>query len=369
MPLEQPSTTSALERPIRVLVVDDQSFMRIALRKIIEADGDIRVIGEARNGEEAVELARELKPDAVTMDVEMPGVDGLDACARILREVVPAPFIIMVSAYTQAGADATVRALKLGAVDFVSKHSLFAKTDLAHIDLELRPKLRAWSARHSAAPSVPRSSVAAAPHVRAPADLIAIVASTGGPQALTQLLKTLGPTTTPIVIALHIPEFFTAGLAQMLSQDSGRAVTEGTHGAPLLDGTIKLIPGGRDGVIARRRDGEYELRLVNVASNVHPSGDALLESVAMVAAAPVGVILTGMGNDAARGAMALRRRNALVLVQDPSCCVVDGMPRAAIAAASGVLVLDLQSLAAVLANCSRREAAQGDANASSTPSR
>jgi two-component system chemotaxis response regulator CheB len=98
MPLEQPSKVSGPERPIRVLVVDDQSFMRIALRKIIEAEGDMSVVGEARNGEEAVKLARELKPDAITMDVEMPGMDGLDACARILREAAPVPFIIMVSA-------------------------------------------------------------------------------------------------------------------------------------------------------------------------------------------------------------------------------------------------------------------------------
>jgi two-component system chemotaxis response regulator CheB len=158
----------------------------------------------------------------------------------------------------------------------------------------------------------------------------------------------LGSVTAPIVIALHIPEFFTAGLAQMLTQDSGRAVTEGTHGAPLAPGMISLIPGGRDGVIARQRAGGYELRLVSVKANVHPSGDALLESAAMVAAAPVGVILTGMGDDAARGAAALRRRNALVLVQDPACCVVDGMPRAAIAAASDAVVLDLESIAAAL---------------------
>jgi two-component system chemotaxis response regulator CheB len=353
MPLDQAGCATAAASPIRVLVVDDQSFMRIALRQIIESDGDIRVIGEARNGQEALELARELKPDAVTMDVEMPGMDGLEACARIVREVVPPPSIIMVSAYTQAGADATVRALRMGAVDFVSKNSLFAKTDLAHIDVELRPKLRAWAARHPAKPPTPQGAMPACPDRRSPADLILMVASTGGPQALTKLLKMVGPTKAPIVIALHIPEFFTPGLAQMLTQDSGRTVTEGAHGAPLTPGTVNLIPGGRDGIIARRRAGGYELRLVNVDASVHPSGDALLESAAMVAAAPVGVILTGMGNDAARGARALRRRNALVLVQDPSCCVVDGMPRAAIAAASDARVLDLESLAIVLASCSQ----------------
>ncbi len=133
--------------PIRVLVVDDQSFMRIALRKILEADGDIRVVGEAQNGIEAIAMARELRPDAITLDIEMPEMDGLEACATIAREVAPRPAIIMVSAHTQKGAEAAVKALELGAVDFVSKSSNFAKTDLSHIDSELPPKLRAWVKR------------------------------------------------------------------------------------------------------------------------------------------------------------------------------------------------------------------------------
>src|ERR1700722_16419415 len=117
--------------PIRVLVVDDQRFMRIALRQIIEHDGDMRVVGEARTGVEAVAMARELKPDAVTMDIEMPEMDGLEACASIMREVTPKPAIIMVSAHTQAGAQGAIDALQRGAVDFVSKASVVAKTDLA----------------------------------------------------------------------------------------------------------------------------------------------------------------------------------------------------------------------------------------------
>jgi two-component system, chemotaxis family, protein-glutamate methylesterase/glutaminase len=345
--------------PIRVLVVDDQRFMRIALRQIIESEGDIRVVGEARTGVEAVAMARELKPDAVTMDIEMPEMDGLDACASIMREVTPKPAIIMVSAHTQTGAAAAVRALHLGAVDFVSKTSIVAKTDLARIDAELRPKLRAWSTRHRmpGGPASPAAATGERSH-EGGADVIAIAASTGGPQALTVLLRALGPIETPIVIALHMPEFFTASFAQMLGQDTGTSVQEGSHGLVLGPGTVVLIPGGRDGVIMRHRAGGYELRLVKVAARVHPSGDALLESAAMMAKFPVGIVLTGMGEDGARGAAALLRRKAPVLVQEPSSCVVDGMPRAAIAAADGVRVLALEQMAATLVVwCARKPAA------------
>jgi two-component system chemotaxis response regulator CheB len=346
--------------PLRVLVVDDQSFMRIALRKIIESDGDMRVVGEARNGVEALALAHELKPDAVTLDIEMPEMDGLEACARIAREVTPRPAIIMVSAHTQAGAAAAVRALHLGAVDFVSKTSLRAKTDLAHIDTELRPKLRAWS-RGRLVPGP--QAAAATPEHRDPGratDLVVIAASTGGPQTLTVLLKALGRIAPPIVIALHIPEFFTASLAQMLSQDTGCGVQEGSHGQPLERGTVTLIPGGRDGVIARRRGGGCELRLVNIESSVHPSADALFESATMMALAPVGVVLTGMGADGARGAAALRRRGAPVLIQEPATCVVDGMPTAAIAAAPGAAVRNVTAIAEALAYWSRQPAASAE---------
>ncbi len=331
--------------PIRVLVVDDQSFMRIALRKILEADGDIRVVGEAQNGIEAIAMARELRPDAITLDIEMPEMDGLEACATIAREVAPRPAIIMVSAHTQKGAEAAVKALELGAVDFVSKSSNFAKTDLSHIDSELPPKLRAWVKRRPLAagpvPSV-RITHGVSPHR---VDLVVIAASTGGPQALTTLLSALGSISPPIVIAQHMPEYFTASLAEMLSRDTGVKVCEGSNRLLLAAHTVTLVPGGRDGVIAPHRPDGYELRLIKVDSNVHPSADALFESAALVCSAPVGVVLTGMGEDGAKGAAALRRKGVPVLVQEPATCVVDGMPQAAFAAASGCEILSIEGIA------------------------
>lgn len=336
--------------PIRVLVVDDQSFMRIALRQIVEADGDIRVIGEARNGLEAVAMARQLKPDAITLDVEMPEMDGLEACKQIMREVSPHPAIIMVSAHTQIGAEAAVQALRFGAVDFISKSSVFAKTDLAHIDSELRPKLRAWVKRPTAQPRPPAAKPADSARRWNP-DLVVVAASTGGPQALTKLLAALGPIRPPIAIAQHSPEFFTASLAQMLSQDIGREVREGAHRFALPPSSITLVPGAQDGIIAPRGSG-YELRLIKVESNVHPSADALFESAALVALRPVGIVLTGMGEDGAKGVASLRRKGVPVFVQDPETCVVGGMPQAAFAAAPGCDVLSIEQIAGRLASWS-----------------
>ena len=334
--------------PIRVLVAEDQSFMRIALRRMIEAEGDMQVVGEARNGIEAVALANQLKPELITMDVEMPEMGGLEACSRILAEVTPKPAIIMVSAFTQEGAQATIRAMRLGAVDFLSKSSLHVATDLAQIDAELRPKLRAWA----------RQGGRTAPAAAAPAieferrrgwipDLLLIAASTGGPQALTALLKSLGPVAVPIVIALHMPEFFTASFAQILGQDTGSEVHEGRNRERLEPRTVTLLPGGKDGVIGPAAGG-YELRLVKIDSSVHPNADALFESAAMVVARPAAIVLTGMGEDGARGAALLRRKQAPILVQEPTTCIVGGMPEAVIAAVPEAIVRPLDGIAELL---------------------
>jgi two-component system, chemotaxis family, protein-glutamate methylesterase/glutaminase len=345
----RPETNSdsqaAAATPIRVLVVDDQSFMRIALRQMLEAEGDMCVVGEARNGTEAVAMARELKPDAITLDIEMPEMDGLEACAQIMKDVAPRPAIIMVSAHTQVGAEAAVQALRLGAVDFVSKSSLFAKTDLAHIDSELRPKLRAWARRRTVKQPAKSSAKPSTKSRDWQADIIVIAASTGGPQALTKLLSELGTIQTPIVVAQHMPEFFTASLAQMLAQDTGRDVREGEHRGALAPGTVTVIPGARDGIIGLHQKGGYELRLVKVDAHVHPSADALFESAALLGTRPVGVILTGMGEDGAKGAAALRRKDVPVLVQTPESCIVAGMTQAACAAAPGCEVLTISEIA------------------------
>jgi two-component system chemotaxis response regulator CheB len=343
---------------LRVLVVDDLGFMRIALRQIIETDGDMRVVGEARDGEEAVALARELRPDIVTMDLEMPNMDGVEATRRIVGEVSPRPIVIMVSSYTQTGAAATVRALGAGAADFISKETAFAKTDLGHIDSELRNRIRLLADRRSdiaARFSLHSSRKSGGGTGRKPSraicrptgavDLVAIAVSTGGPATLGALLRGIGAITAPVVIAQHMPQFFTACLAESLARDTGLVVREGQDREPVLAGEVIILPGARDAVIAPRALGGFELRLTLSGGTVHPSADLLFESAAMVARHPVAVILTGMGNDGTRGAGRFAQRKLPVLVQRPDSCIVGGMPSAAIDAGFASQSLSIEEIA------------------------
>jgi two-component system chemotaxis response regulator CheB len=382
----------------RVLIVDDSAFMRIALRHIVDSEQGMSVVGEARSGTEAIALAAKLKPDIITMYIEMAGIDGLAAAREILAAPAPHPFIIMVSSHTRQGAATTIEALHIGAVDFVSKSSEIARQDLGHVDSELRTKLHFWArqprralavatvspaaaspanaqpanaqpanARPAATPPVaappavtvpfvtvlagrtPAERSAAAPAVRM--DLVVVGASTGGPAMLGKFLSAAGRLSVPMVIAQHMPARYTASLAELLRNETGLDVSEGTHHMALRPGNVVFIPGGADGVIAPGPSG-YELRLTTSAANVHPSVDLLFSSAAVIARKPVAVILTGMGQDGTGGARRLRGRGLSVLVQSPETCVVDGMPGAAIAAGVATEVLTAGSIGQRLATLS-----------------
>lgn len=342
---------------IRILVVDDSAFMRIAIRKMLGASADIEVVGEAKDGNVAVQMAQELRPDVITMDVEMPEMDGI-AATRAIMASAPCP-IIMVSSLTVAGAVTTMRALEAGAVDFIPKQSSFVQLDIVKIDEELTQKVRFWAQRRAGPASVAAAPAVARPERRnAPAgkvDLVVVGVSTGGPAAMPKLLNAMGRLACPTVIAQHMPPVFTKGFADHMRAETGLNVVEGTNGMPLEPGMVVVVPGGTDCIVREPFPGRlmlYERTQADAA--IHPNADVLFRSATSVSGTVVAVIMTGMGQDGTSGARALAARNAPILVQDPSTCVVDGMPGAAIAAGLASEILPLEMIGMRLARwCNR----------------
>jgi two-component system chemotaxis response regulator CheB len=316
--------------PIRVLLADDSAFMRLALRRIVEGEADLRVVGEAADGGGAVEAAARLRPDVVVMDLAMPAMDGIEATRRIMALPSP-PAVVMVSALTREGSEPALRALAQGAVDYLWKNSDLGGADLARLDRELRPLLRRWAAQRrdtDAPPPVP-PSIAAPPG--GPPEVLLVGASTGGPEALLAFLVGCGAVPLPCVVAQHMPVGLAPELAGWLSRKLDRAVMAATDGQTVVANSITVLPGGSDGALVRRGTA-LALRLATTGALAHPSVDVLFRSAAAVARGAVGVVLTGMGRDGAAGAAAMAARGMPVLAQSPDSCVVAGMPRAVIAA-------------------------------------
>ena len=334
--------------PIRVAIVDDSAFMRIALRQMLGRAEDIEIVAEGRNGKEAVEIARDVRPDLMTLDVLMPEMDGLTALGLVM-ESAPCS-VLMISTETQQGAETTMRALDLGAADFIAKTTDLAKLDMAWIEKNLIEKVRYWStqnrnrSRIRKAPD--RTTLRQADPVLAVPDFLVIASSTGGPKAVTELVGAMRVPACPVLVAQHMPEGFTEDFARHLALRSGRDVVEGRDGDLLEPGRFTILPGGRNSQVSRSEDGA--LRLVNgltQAGIVHPSADLLFESVAEESTLAVAVVLTGMGDDGTLGAMRFARAGWPVLVQEPASCVVAGMPGAVIAAGHASAVLSVADIA------------------------
>ncbi|HLI96897.1 MAG TPA: chemotaxis response regulator protein-glutamate methylesterase [Candidatus Baltobacteraceae bacterium] len=344
---------------INVLVVDDSAFMRRAISRMLEGEPDIIVCGTARNGEEAVIKAGHLHPDVITMDVEMPGMSGLDAVREIMsRAQIP---IIMVSALTQEGAETTFRALDLGAVDFIAKPDA-AYVNIKDVARDLVAKVRVFARRGT------RGHVGARPKVALPPlaeplpprtvhtdlfECVAIGTSTGGPVALSNLVPLLPATfSTPIVIVQHMPPGFTRPLADRLNQSSQITVVEGAEGMVLRAGQAIIAPAGRQLVVRRvRGSDEVEVQLcMDEANSLHvPSVDVMAASVADVfGASTLAAILTGMGQDGVVGLRKVKDRGGFVIGQDAATSVVYGMPRAAAQAGLVDRVLPLDQIAPAL---------------------
>ena len=312
---------------IRVLVVDDSATMRSLITAALNRDPDIEVVGAAGDPFEARGMIKALNPDVVTLDIEMPNMNGIEFLEKIMR-LRPMP-VVMVSTLTQAGAEMTLRALELGAVDCVAKpgDALGTQDALAEIVVKVKTAARA-SVRTKA--DAPAAGVRRKDFMPS-GDIVAIGSSTGGVEALLSILTLFPDTCPPTVITQHMPATFTASFAARLDRASGAKVQEATDGALLEAGKVYVAPGGATHLEVVRSAGlRCRLTQGDPVSGHRPSVDVLFNSVAhAVGDKAVGVILTGMGRDGAQGLLAMRGAGAKTLGQDEQSCVVYGMPRSA----------------------------------------
>jgi two-component system chemotaxis response regulator CheB len=339
---------------IRVVVVDDSALVRSMLTQIINATPDMRVIGTAADPLIAREMIRELNPDVITLDIEMPRMDGLDFLERLMR-LRPMP-VVMISTLTARGAQITLRALELGAVDFVAKPTADVRNRLDEAAREITAKIRAAAhakvARHVHSVPAVASAVArpASISTQATRRLIAIGASTGGTEAIREVLSALPAEVPGIVITQHMPPGFTTSFAARLDSLCRIRVKEAADGERVLEGHAYVAPGGLHTWV-ERRSGGFVLRVADGEPvNRHkPSVDVLFRSVAQAAGAnAIGLMLTGMGADGALAMREMRDKGSWNLVQDEASCVVFGMPREAIAANAADEVVHLKAMAARL---------------------
>jgi two-component system chemotaxis response regulator CheB len=344
-----------------VLVVDDSAFMRRVITDILSQSDEFRVIGTARDGNDALRKVHQLEPDLVTMDVEMPGVDGLTALGYIMSET-PRP-VVMLSAYTTEGGEATMRALDYGAVDFVSKPSGTISLNLETVAGRLLDALRAAAtanlsvipvrvARRAAVPRRDRPAVDAPADAPAPAPLrrkrrrgaaagdaptsdvaVCIAASTGGPRALTELLPRLHvPLGAAVLIVQHMPAHFTRTFAERLDALEGLPVTEAVDGEPVRANHVYMAPGDFHMRVVRDEAGVPRVALDQGPATwgVRPAADPLFRSVAEAyGPRSVGVVLTGMGRDGAEGVREIVEAGGAGIAQDKRTSVIYGMPQAA----------------------------------------
>ena len=356
-------------RIITVVVTDDSAFMRRAIQKMLEKEPEIRVVGTAASGEEGIAMVERLRPDVITMDVEMPGMGGLEAARAIVER--RGPPIIMVSALTREGAETTLRALELGAVDFIPKPDS-ALIDIVNVQRELVEKVKHFGSRRAylramrettriqprradGAPPAPPPSRRAAPppaaRARGAFACVAIGTSTGGPVALSQILPKLpAGFPLPIVVVQHMPPGFTRPLAERLDAASQIDVVEGADGMALAPGrrssrrpASSCGCSGTPGAV-RVALSDDEQRSLHV-----PSVDVMAASVGETfGAGSLGVILTGMGHDGVQGLRVIKERGGYVLGQDEASSVVYGMPRAAAVAGLVDRVVPLDAVARTL---------------------
>ncbi len=329
---------------IGVLIVDDSAFMRTALSRMIAVDADLRVVGTAASGIEALQKVATLDPDVITLDVQMPGLDGLETLRAIMAQF-PRP-VIMVSSVTVKDAETTFNALASGAFDYVPKELSAASLNILHIREDLITKIKAAAESRRAKNQVhpprkpPRSVEAGTKRTLSIIPtIVALGISTGGPKALQEILPMLpADFSVPILVVQHMPAGFTAPFAKRLNGLCAASIREASHGEVLQPGVIYIAPGGCQMTVGRSTHSAGTICLSNKPDNqLHvPSADVMMQSVAAVfGSLAMGVIMTGMGSDGAQGMNAIHQQGGFTMGQDEPSCAVYGMPR--VCAEMGIL--------------------------------
>jgi two-component system, chemotaxis family, protein-glutamate methylesterase/glutaminase len=348
-------------KKVRVLVVDDSALMRKLIPQMLEADSSIEVVGTAMDGTFCLKKIEELKPDVITLDLQMPGMNGIDTLKEIMRRD-PLP-VIVVSSHSTEGASVTFKALGLGAFDFVTKPQ-DASAHMADTANELIAKIKAAADCKVVRPgafqtAVPMQKLSATKAGPPPSKLVAIGISTGGPQALEFLLAQLPPDFPgAIVVVQHMPEGFTDMFARRLNELCSLRVKEAQSGDVLQAGRVLICPGSRHIKVKRLTMGDIVVLSDETRVNGHrPSVDVLFNSVAEeYGAQAVAIIMTGMGDDGAEGLGAVKRAGGMTIAQSEESCVVYGMPKAAIERGYATRVIALDVLSSTLqALCGRNE--------------
>ncbi len=340
---------------IKVLVIDDSALIRGVMKEIINRENDMECVGAAPDPLVAREMIKSLNPDVLTLDVEMPKMDGLDFLERLMR-LRPMP-VLMISTLTEGGSDIAFRALELGAVDFVSKPKLDIARGMEESAIEITDKIRAVAqARvHNTfiAPLIQEKFSAdailpsAAGRFSSTEKLIVIGASTGGTEAIKEVLTNLPADAPGVLVAQHMPEHFTKSFADRLNTLCKISVKEAEHNERILPGYAYIAP-GHSHLLLKRSGARYivELNQGPLVNRHRPSVDVLFRSAANVAGAnALGIILTGMGKDGVQGLLEMKQAGSHTIAQDEASCVVFGMPKEAIAAGGVREVLPLQNIA------------------------
>ena len=343
-------------KKVRIVVVDDSAFMRKAITMMLEEEPTFEIIGTATNGEDAFEMVKTLKPDVVTLDIEMPGISGLEVLERIMKEI-PTP-VIMISSLSTEGAEETMKALELGAVDFIPKSLSYVSLDIVKIKDSLIEKIKSIASRGKSVlrkykiqgrkrPALKINQENVGGKIR----LVTIGISTGGPKALLDVIPLLPKDfPRPVMIVQHMPPKFTASLAERLNKLSEVRVKEAEFGETLQKGTVYIAPGGQH-MTLRRNGSKIEIVISDKPSDslYKPSVDVMLDSVVDIyGSQTLSVIMTGMGKDGLEGSRKIHEKKGKIISESEQSCVVYGMPKAVVDAGIVDRVEDSDNIAEVI---------------------